>query len=122
MLKNLPKIYLKKNLFLLLVCITQIPKLVQQAKRHIIPGFILIPNVLKRKALLLVFFIFCLGASYAQCPLNTYNVTGGGAYCLGGSGVTISLDNSDVGVDYHLIDGVSNDVTSLSGTGSQLDF
>src|SRR6266498_2134148 len=122
MLKNLPQTYRKRNLFLLLVFTTQIPKLVQQAKCHPINGFKIIPNVLKRKALLLILFIFCLGTSYAQCPLNTYNVIGGGAYCLGGSGVTISLDNSDVGVDYHLIDGVSNDVTSLSGTGSQLDF
>src|SRR6266498_3665642 len=122
MLKNLPQTYRKRNLFLLLVFTTQIPKLVQQAKCHPINGFKIIPNVLKRKALLLILFIFCLGTSYAQCPLNTYNVIGGGAYCLGGFGVTISLDNSDVGVDYHLIDGVSNDVTSLSGTGSQLDF
>src|SRR6266496_396298 len=110
MLKNLPQTYRKRNLFLLLVFTTQIPKLVQQAKCHPINGFKIIPNVLKRKALLLILFIFCLGTSYAQCPLNTYNVIGGGAYCLGGSGVTISLDNSDVGVDYHLIDGVSNNV------------
>src|SRR6266536_3354158 len=122
MLKNLLQTYRRRNLFLLLVFTTQIPKFVQQAKCHPINGFKIIPNVLKRKALLLILFIFCLGTSYAQCPLNTYNVIGGGAYCLGGSGVTISLDNSDVGVDYHLIDGVSNDVTSLSGTGSQLDF
>src|SRR6266540_5707997 len=122
MLKNLPQTYRKRNLFLLLVFITQMPKLVRMAKRHIIPGFLLIPNVLKSKALLLLFFIFCLGASYAQCPLNTYNVTGGGTYCSGGSGVIISLKNSDVGVDYHLIDAASNDVAFLSGTGSQLDF
>src|SRR6266540_1387105 len=76
MLKNLLQTYRRRNLFLLLVFITQIPKLAQMAKRHPIPGFKMIPNVLKRKVLLLVFFIFCLGTSYAQCPVATFSYTG----------------------------------------------
>ena len=60
---------------------------------------------------------------YAQpCPTQTFNVTGGGSYCTGGTGVTISLDGSESGVEYHLIDGANNDVATLSGTGAALDF
>ena len=37
-------------------------------------------------------------------PLPTqYNVTGGGAYCAGGSGSIICLANSDIGVNYQLV-------------------
>jgi len=59
---------------------------------------------------------------YAQCPSQTFNVTGGGSYCAGGSGVTISLDGSESGMNYYLMDGLGNDVTSLAGTGTILDF
>lgn len=50
-----------------------------------------------------------------------YNVTGGGAYCAGGTGVNIGLDNSDLGVDYGLYQGATS-VGSLAGIGGVLDF
>jgi hypothetical protein len=72
--------------------------------------------------LLLPFFSFCVADTYAQCPTMTYNVGGGGAYCAGGSGVAITLDGSETGFDYFLIDGTSTDITSLAGTGAALNF
>jgi len=68
--------------------------------------------------LLLPFFSFCLADTYAQCRTVAYNVGGGGAYCAGGSGVAITLNGSETGVDYFLVDGSSADVTSLAGTGA----
>ncbi|HTS19722.1 MAG TPA: glycosyl hydrolase family 28 protein [Verrucomicrobiae bacterium] len=52
----------------------------------------------------------------------TFNVTGGGAYCAGGSGVTIGLDGSEPGVSYQLqVNGGPTDVPQL-GTGGALTF
>lgn len=63
---------------------------------------------------------------YNHTVVNTlptaYNVTGGGSYCNGGSGVAIGLSNSQTGVNYQLkLNGVNN-VTALAGTGSVLSF
>ena len=50
-----------------------------------------------------------------------YNVTGGGDYCAGGTGVHAGLNNSVTGVDYRLYNGGL--VTTLHGsTGHALDF
>src|ERR1041384_7317748 len=88
--------------------------------RHLISatlaGSFLKLNPFRVPILLLPFFSFCLGDTYAQCPTVAFNVGGGGAYCAGGSGVTITLDGSESGVDYFLVDGSSADVTSLAGT------
>jgi len=46
-----------------------------------------------------------------------YNVTGGGSYCAGGTGVDIQLDNSEIGTTYYLYNG-STLVTSISGAGA----
>ncbi len=52
---------------------------------------------------------------------NVYNVTGGGNYCAGGTGVTIGLGGSQPGVSYELYRGTS--VTGyLPGTGFGLNF
>ena len=52
---------------------------------------------------------------------HTYDVTGGGSYCAGGTGVHIGLNGSDTGVSYQLYEGTS--LTSiLAGTGLALDF
>ena len=52
---------------------------------------------------------------------HTYDVTGGGSYCAGGTGVHIDLNGSDTGVSYQLYEGAS--LTSiLAGTGLALDF
>ena len=50
-----------------------------------------------------------------------YNVTGGGSYCEGGSGVAIGLDHSDIGSDYLLYHGATATGT-FHGSGSTLDF
>ncbi len=51
----------------------------------------------------------------------TNNVTGGGSYCSGGTGVAVGLDGSETGVNYTLMVGTTNVVT-IAGTGSALNF
>lgn len=50
------------------------------------------------------------------------NVTGGGGYCSGGSGVHIGIDGSAVGVDYQLYESGIAVGSPLSGSTSGLDF
>ncbi len=50
-----------------------------------------------------------------------YNVVGGGNYCVGGTGVSVGLSNSEIGVNYTLYAGISTIIT-LPGTGGPLDF
>ncbi len=51
-----------------------------------------------------------------------YNVTGGGSYCAGGTGVEIGLDGSETGVDYTLVIDGSTIPHTISGTGSAISF
>ena len=51
-----------------------------------------------------------------------YTITGGGSYCLGGSGVHIGLSGSSSGVSYQLFSGSSPVGVPLTGTGGSLDF
>jgi len=61
--------------------------------------------------------------SGTTCAMPTeYNVTGGGAYCSGGSGIGISLDGSEVGVEYQLFIGTLAVGSSVAGTGSAISF
>lgn len=53
---------------------------------------------------------------------TVYNVTGGGSFCAGTTGINIGLDSSEVGVDYTLVRDGSLTTTMLSGTGNALDF
>lgn len=51
-----------------------------------------------------------------------YFVQGGGGYCEGGSGIEVSLDGSDVDVNYELfLDNVSTGII-VAGTGSSISF
>ncbi|MDD4373952.1 MAG: PKD domain-containing protein [Bacteroidales bacterium] len=51
-----------------------------------------------------------------------YNVTGGGSYCTGESGVEVGLSNSETGVSYQLyVDGTPAG-TAVNGTGSSISF
>ena len=52
----------------------------------------------------------------------SYNLTGGGSYCQGGSGLPVGLDNSDIGVLYQLFRGGAPYGTAISGTGSAITF
>ena len=63
------------------------------------------------------------GVAIALLPLPTvYNVTGGGVYCAGGTGVDVALTGSDLGVNYQLLIGGVNSGLPMSGTGLPLDF
>jgi hypothetical protein len=56
-------------------------------------------------------------------PLPTvFNVTGGGGYCPGGSGMPVGLSNSQTGVTYRLYNGASAVGTSVAGTGGAISF
>ncbi len=50
-----------------------------------------------------------------------FNVTGGGAYCNGGTGVHIGLSLSEPGIEYLLKIG-NTTINSVTGTGSAIDF
>jgi Metallo-peptidase family M12B Reprolysin-like/Immunoglobulin domain/Dockerin type I domain len=52
---------------------------------------------------------------------SVFNVTGGGSYCAGGTGVAIDLDNSTSGVSYQLKNGATN-VVAVNGTGAAISF
>lgn len=51
-----------------------------------------------------------------------FSINGGGSYCLGGSGVSIGLSNSEVGVNYQLKNGVTNVGGVVAGNGNPLYF
>jgi hypothetical protein len=51
-----------------------------------------------------------------------YNVTGGGSYCDGGTGVHIGLSGSSTGVTYQLRTGSTPVGSAIAGTGGVLDF
>jgi len=63
---------------------------------------------------------------YGNPSLNSsptaFNLTGGGSYCEGTSGVEIGLDDSENGVTYRLYNNGSNLVAVVSGTGSAISF
>ncbi|HNW70773.1 MAG TPA: endonuclease [Bacteroidales bacterium] len=55
-------------------------------------------------------------------PPAVFDVTGGGSYCSGGSGVVVGLSGSETGVTYQLqIDDV-NTGSPVAGTGSAINF
>ncbi|WP_206019729.1 T9SS type A sorting domain-containing protein [Runella sp. SP2] len=62
----------------------------------------------------------------AACPCvnpNTFTVSGGGSYCAGGTGnFTISLSNSETGINYQLKNGSNNVGSPNAGTGAGLTF
>jgi hypothetical protein len=51
-----------------------------------------------------------------------FNVIGGGAYCPGGSGVNIGLDNSELGVEYQLFCGTTPIGPPVPGSGAAITF
>ncbi len=56
-------------------------------------------------------------------PLPTlFNVTGGGTYCAGGTGVVVGLAGSQSGVNYQLQIGGVNSGSVVAGTGSAISF
>jgi hypothetical protein len=53
---------------------------------------------------------------------NVYSVTGGGSYCMFGSGVPVNLSGSDAGISYQLQLGGSPTGVPVAGTGSSITF
>ncbi len=53
---------------------------------------------------------------------NVYSVTGGGSYCMGGTGMTVGLSNSDAGVSYQLYNGMTTMGSALTGNNLPLSF
>jgi len=53
---------------------------------------------------------------------TTHNITGGGNYCSGGTGLDISLDGSDMGNTYQLWNGLIAVGAPMAGTGFPIDF
>ncbi len=62
-------------------------------------------------------------AAISILPLPAVHaVTGGGSYCIGGSGVNIGLDGSNPGMLYQLYQGGVSTGVAIPGTGSNLNF
>ena len=56
-----------------------------------------------------------------QSPAPTvYNLTGSGNYCSSGSGLSVTLANSQLGINYQLKKNSVNQGTAISGTGAAL--
>ncbi len=53
---------------------------------------------------------------------TVYSVSGGGAYCSGGTGVAVGLSNSQVGSQYQLYNGASTVGGAVAGTGLAINF
>jgi len=53
---------------------------------------------------------------------SAYNVTGGGNYCTGGTGVNVGLNNSNTGVSYQLYNYAVPVGSAMTGTGSAISF
>jgi len=53
---------------------------------------------------------------------TAYTLSGGGAYCSGGTGVSITLNGSQSGYSYQLIRNGTNQGASVSGTGAALTW
>lgn len=70
----------------------------------------------------------CTGAmtgstSISINPLPTvYTVTGGGAYCAGGTGVAVGLSNSTTGINYQLYNGATAIGSPVAGTNAAISF
>jgi len=72
---------------------------------------------------------YTVGTSSVTSPMsvsavlpNIHNVIGGGPYCPGGPGSSISLDASDAGITYQLFLSGTAVGSPLTGTGASIDF
>jgi hypothetical protein len=70
----------------------------------------------------------CTSNTVASSPLTVnatpivYNITGGGAYCGGGSGVPVGVSNSQIGVNYQLYRDGAAIGSPVAGTDAPLSF
>src|SRR5690349_13903790 len=61
-------------------------------------------------------------SSILRILANTYNVTGGGAYCSGGSGVAVGLGGSELDTTYQLQLNGTDIGTPVTGTNGPISF
>ena len=68
----------------------------------------------------------CSNSSNTTVTVNAlptpFTLTGGGSYCVGGTGVTVGLNSSQSGVKYQLALNGINTGSAISGTGSAISF
>jgi len=70
----------------------------------------------------------CAASVAANYPVTVnalptgYTITGGGTYCIGGSGLAVGLSNSQIGINYQLQLGGQNTGSPVSGSGSAISF
>ena len=58
-----------------------------------------------------------------NCPPPVlFNVTGGGSYCEGGTGLPVGLDGSEIGTTYTLYKNGDAQLPTVAGTGSAITF
>jgi RHS repeat-associated protein len=62
-----------------------------------------------------------VSVSVSSLP-SSFNITGGGSFCPGGSGVSVGLSGSQSGVNYQLRVNGSNWGSAIAGTGSALNW
>jgi RHS repeat-associated protein len=62
------------------------------------------------------------GSSVVSQMMTKYSVSGGGTYCTGGTGVSITLNASQSGVNYQLQMGGVNSGAAVTGTGSSITW
>ena len=66
----------------------------------------------------------CISTDDIEVSINpiliSFNVTGGGSYCSGSSGMSVILSGSQTGVKYKLLKNGINESVAVSGTGSAL--
>ena len=68
-----------------------------------------------------VVMLLTSGMILGQAP-KPFNVTGGGTYCAGGSGLPVGLDGSEIGVTYTLYKNGVPQVPTVPGTGLPITF
>ncbi len=68
----------------------------------------------------------CSDAKTAVVTVNDspalFNVTGGGSFCAGGSGIAVGLSGSQIGVNYQLKLNGANTGSAIAGNGSAFSF
>jgi hypothetical protein len=57
-----------------------------------------------------------------SAPPTVFTLTGGGSYCIGGSGMGITLSGSQTGINYQLYNGLTMVGSVVPGSGSPLSF
>ena len=66
--------------------------------------------------------LICCNPMLNAVPPGTFSVTGGGSYCLGGTGVQVGLSGSEIGVNYQLLKDALPLGSPIPGTGAPLSF